>query len=63
MGILRYGSGRILRKIKDISIEDKEYKRFKKAWKYAIEMTEKEVKQANEGFLHNLNSLQSRSGK
>ena len=52
-----------MRKIKDISIEDKEYKKFKKAWKYAIEMTEKEVKQANEGFLHNLNSLQSRSGK
>lgn len=53
----------VVRDVKTISIEDKEYKKFKKAWKYALEMTEKEIKQANEGFLHNLNSLQSRSGK
>ena len=33
-----------------------------KAYKYAIDMTEREVKQAVEGMYHNLNTLQSRSG-
>ena len=33
-----------------------------KAYKYAMEMTEKEISQAAEGLYHNLNSLQSRSG-
>ncbi len=51
-----------MKKVKDISIEDKEYKKFKKAWKYAMEMTEKEVYQGAEGMTHNLNSLSSRSG-
>ena len=32
------------------------------AWEYAIEMTERETKQAVEGMYHNLNTLQSRSG-
>lgn len=32
------------------------------AWDYAMEMTRRECKQATEGLLHNLNSLQSRSG-
>ena len=32
------------------------------AYQYAIDMTEKEVKQAVEGMYHNLNTLQSRSG-
>ena len=32
------------------------------AWEYAMEMTRRECKQATEGLLHNLNSLQSRSG-
>lgn len=49
-------------KIVDISIEDKAYKKYKKAWKYALDMTIKETNQAAEGMLHNLNSLQSRSG-
>ena len=31
-------------------------------YKYAIEMTRKEVYQAVEGMYHNLNTLQSRSG-
>ena len=31
-------------------------------YKYAMEMTEKEVRQAVEGMYHNLNTLQSRSG-
>jgi ribonucleoside-triphosphate reductase len=34
----------------------------KEAYKYAIEMTERETKQAVEGMYHNLNTLQSRSG-
>lgn len=45
-----------------LSIEDKLYKIHKKAYKYAYDMTEKEVRQGAEGLYHNLNSLQSRSG-
>ena len=33
-----------------------------KAYQYAMDMTEKEIKQAVEGMYHNLNTLQSRSG-
>ena len=33
-----------------------------KAYQYAMEMTEREAKQAAEGIYHNLNTLQSRSG-
>lgn len=43
-------------------IEDNEYKIYDKAYKYAMDMTEKELKQAVEGMYHNLNTLQSRSG-
>ena len=32
------------------------------AWSYAMEMTERETRQAVEGMYHNLNTLQSRSG-
>lgn len=32
------------------------------AWKYANKMTERELSQAVEGFIHNMNTLQSRSG-
>ena len=46
----------------DAGIEDKEYKLQSNAYKYAMDMTEKEVYQAVEGMYHNLNSLQSRSG-
>lgn len=35
---------------------------FPKAYKYAIDMTEKEIQQSVEGMYHNLNTLQSRSG-
>ena len=35
---------------------------YSKAYKYAMDMTEKEVHQAVEGMYHNLNTLQSRSG-
>lgn len=44
------------------SIEDEVYKAFPKVYKYAMDMTEKETRQAVEAMLHNLNSLQSRSG-
>ena len=44
------------------SIEDDEYKKFPQAYRYALDMTEKETHQAVEGMYHNLNTLQSRSG-
>lgn len=50
------------RDVIDISIEDESYKQFSFAWNYALDMTKKEINQACEGMLHNLNSLQSRSG-
>ena len=49
-------------KIEELSIENKKLKKFKKAYKYAMDMTIKELNQAVEGMYHNLNSLQSRSG-
>ena len=45
-----------------LGIEDNVFKRKEKAYKYAIDMTTKEVYQAVEGMYHNLNTLQSRSG-
>lgn len=48
---------------KDLSIDDDAYKTFdEKVYKYAMDMTNKELKQAVEGMYHNLNTLQSRSG-
>lgn len=38
-----------------LSIEDELYKQYKKAYKYAMDMTEKETHQAVEGMMHNLN--------
>ena len=46
----------------DAGIEDGEYKSRPKAYQYAMDMTEKELRQAVEGMYHNLNTLQSRSG-
>ena len=48
--------------IKKISITDKKIYNNELVYKYAIEMTENEINQAVEGFYHNLNTLQSRSG-
>ena len=48
--------------ITTISIEDSSYKSEPIAYQYAMDMTEKELKQAVEGMYHNLNTLQSRSG-
>jgi ribonucleoside-triphosphate reductase len=45
-----------------MSIEDEKYKKFPRVYKYAMDKTEKELKQAVEGMYHNLNTLQSRSG-
>ena len=46
----------------DFSIDNLKYQKYKKAYQYAMDMTEKEIKQAVEGMYHNLNTLQSRSG-
>lgn len=43
-------------------IEAECYKKDKRVYKYAIDMTQKELQQAVEGLYHNLNTLQSRSG-
>lgn len=48
--------------VRDISINDERYKKYPKAYQYAIDMTTKEAYQAVEGMYHNLNTLQSRSG-
>jgi len=49
-------------KSRDISITDERYKVHAKAYAYAMDMTVKEIYQAVEGLMHNLNTLQSRSG-
>ena len=47
----------------DLSIDEPDYKAYnEKAYKYALNRTEKELNQAVEGMYHNLNTLQSRSG-
>lgn len=47
----------------DLPIDESDYKAYsKKAYKYAIDMTTREIEQAVEGMFHNLNTLQSRSG-
>ncbi len=51
-----------MKKIEDISINDVQYKKYQKAWQYALDMTNKEIHQGVEGLYHNLNTLQSRSG-
>lgn len=52
----------VLTNVQDISIEDSSYKKYPKAYDYAIAMTKKECMQGVEGLSHNLNTLQSRSG-
>ena len=47
----------------ELSIVDERFNNFPLgAYQYALDMTEREVKQAVEGMYHNLNTLQSRSG-
>jgi len=50
------------REYKDEPIDAKIYKSIPNVYKYALDMTEREVHQAVEGMYHNLNTLQSRSG-
>ena len=47
---------------KNTSINDPKYTKHKIAWKYAKNLTDRELFQAVEGMYHNLNTLQSRSG-
>lgn len=48
---------------KELSIDAPQYKTHQgKAYRYAMNMVEKEIYQAVEGLYHNLNTLQSRSG-
>jgi ribonucleoside-triphosphate reductase len=48
---------------KDLPIDSEDYKKpLAHAYKYALEMTEREIYQAVEAMYHNLNTLQSRSG-
>lgn len=46
----------------DTSIISDIYRKNQQAYDYALDMTERELKQAIEGMYHNLNTLQSRSG-
>ena len=50
--------------IKDIPIDSDFYKEpnYLRAYDYAMDMAKREIHQAVEGFYHNLNTLQSRSG-
>lgn len=45
-----------------LEFDNKEAKAYDKVYKYALDMTTKEVYQAIEALYHNLNTLQSRSG-
>jgi ribonucleoside-triphosphate reductase len=47
---------------KEKAITDRVYQQHQDEYKYAMDMTERELKQAVEGMFHNLNTLQSRSG-
>ena len=46
----------------DEPIDSISYQENKEVYKYAMDMTKRELKQAVEGLYHNLNTLQSRSG-
>ena len=46
----------------NFTINDTDFYEIQNAYKYAMDMTEKELEQAVEGLYHNLNTLQSRSG-
>jgi len=45
-----------------VGIEDKQYRKNKRVFKYATDMLIKEIHQGCEALIHNLNSLQSRAG-
>ena len=53
----------MLDNVKEFSIEDKRYKEYApKAYKYAMDMLERECMQSAQGLFHNLNTLESRAG-
>ena len=53
----------MIKNAKAYSIEDNEYEAYSsKAYRYALDMTKKEIHQSVEAMYHNLNTLQSRSG-
>lgn len=41
-------------KVENLEITDDKYKKYKHAWQYAYDMTNKEIHQAVEGMYHNL---------
>lgn len=45
------------------SIDDEFYTSEEKVYRYAMDLTKRELNQAVEGMYHNLNTLQSRSGR
>lgn len=53
---------RDIENVADVSIDDDIYKKYPKAYQFAMDMTIAECKQGSEGLIHNLNTLQSRSG-
>lgn len=48
--------------VTEVSIDDKKIYKNEAAYEFALDMTEREVRQGAEGLFHNLNTLQSRSG-
>ena len=50
-------------KIEKTSIDNRELYNDEKAYKYAMDMTDKDIHQGCEALYHNLNTLQSRSGQ
>ena len=59
-GVLEWGIPE--ERVAEIPITSYGYQEYSKAYKYAMDMTKKEIYQAVEGLYHNLNTLQSRSG-
>lgn len=59
---MKYVEGTELDISDETPIDADEYKKHEKAYAYAMDMTRKEANQAAEGMMHNLNTLQSRSG-
>jgi ribonucleoside-triphosphate reductase len=55
-------AGHTKEQIRELSIDASIYNKDSRAYKYAMDMTVKELEQAVEGMYHNLNTLQSRSG-
>lgn len=62
MGYLGYRNDVLDDALEDISIDNAGFKARPDVYEYAMDMTERELKQAVEGMYHNLNTLQSRSG-